>query len=134
MYHLLERLAPGVRKVEIFGRPHNVHKGWTTLGNQLGKSQVGAPAPPPRVAPPPRPSLGRESSTLTPNPDPEPNPDPSQISEPWLRERLLDEGIFEEDDLAPMPPPPEDPFVPPWGGHKPPPRLNLAPAAPMSTD
>ena len=128
------RLAPGTRKLELFGRPHNVHKGWTTLGNQLGKSQVGAPAPPPRVAPPPRPSLGRESSTPTPNPDPEPNPDPSQISEPWLRERLLDEGIFEEDDLAPMPPPPEDPFVPPWGGHKPPPRLNLAPAAPMSTD
>jgi len=95
MYDLLERLAPGTRKLELFGRPHNVHKGWTTLGNQLGKSQ---------------------------------------ISEPWLRERLLDEGIFEEDDLAPMPPPPEDPFVPPWGGHKPPPRLNLAPAAPMSTD
>ena len=86
MYHLLERLAPGVRKVEIFGRPHNVHKGWTTLGNQLGKSQ---------------------------------------ICEPWLRERVLTDGVFEEDDLAPLPTPPDDPIVPPWGGHPPPPALNL---------
>ena len=38
MYDLLERLAPGQRKLELFGRPHNVHKGWTTLGNQLGKT------------------------------------------------------------------------------------------------
>ena len=86
MYHLLERLAPGVRKVEIFGRPHNVHKGWTTLGTQLGKSQ---------------------------------------ICEPWLRERVLADGVFEEDDLAPLPTPPDDPIVPPWGGHPPPPALNL---------
>ena len=49
MYDLLERLAPGTRKLELFGRPHNVHKGWTTLGNQLGKSQVAALAPPPRM-------------------------------------------------------------------------------------
>ena len=26
MYDLLERLAPGSRKLEMFGRPHNVHK------------------------------------------------------------------------------------------------------------
>ena len=94
MYDLLERLAPGSRKLELFGRPHNVHKGWTTLGNQLGKSQV---------------------------------------AEPWLRERLLEEGIFEEDDMTSLPTPPADPFVLPWGGHEPPPRLNLAPM-PVSTD
>mgnify|MGYP001174365600 CR=1 FL=1 len=47
MYDLLERLAPGTRKLELFGRPHNVHKGWTTLGNQLGKSQVAALGWPP---------------------------------------------------------------------------------------
>ena len=33
MYDLLERLAPGQRKFELFGRPHNIHKGWTTLGS-----------------------------------------------------------------------------------------------------
>ena len=75
MYDLLERLAPGQRKLELFGRPHNIHKGWTTLGNQLGKSQ---------------------------------------ITEPWLRQRLLDEGIFVEDDMTALPPPPADPIVPPW--------------------
>ena len=84
MYDLLERLAPGQRKLELFGRPHNIHKGWTTLGNQLGKSQ---------------------------------------ITEPWLRQRLLDEGIFVEDDMTALPPPPSDPIVPPWGGHSPPPPL-----------
>ena len=84
MYDLLERLAPGQRKLELFGRPHNIHKGWTTLGNQLGKSQ---------------------------------------IPEPWLRQRLLDEGIFVEDDMTALPPPPADPIVPPWGGHSPPPPL-----------
>ena len=84
MYQLLERLAPGTRKLELFGRPHNVHKGWTTLGNQLGRSQV---------------------------------------SEPWLREHLLREGVFEEADLAPLPPPPIDPVVVPWGGHPAPPPL-----------
>ena len=80
-------LAPGQRKLEMFGRPHNVHKGWTTLGNQLGKTQ---------------------------------------ISEPWLRQHLLDEGVFEECDLAPMPRPPADPIVPPWGGHSPPEPLSKA--------
>lgn len=84
MYDLLERLAPGMRKLELFGRPHNVHKGWTTLGNQLGKTC---------------------------------------ITEPWLREHLLSEGVFVEDDLAPLPTPPEDPLVTPWGGKDPPPSL-----------
>jgi len=85
MYDLLERLAPGARKLEMFGRPHNVHKGWTTLGNQLGKSQ---------------------------------------ISEPWLRQRLLDEGVYNEEDLTDLPPGPDDPIVPPWGGEPSPPRLS----------
>merc|ERR1712087_232197 len=84
MYDLLERLAPGARKLELFGRPHNVHKGWTTLGNQLGKTQ---------------------------------------ITEPWLRQHVLEEGVFEEGDLAPMPDPPEHVVVPPWGGEEPPVRL-----------
>lgn len=35
IYGLLERLAPGARKIELFGRQHNVQKNWTTLGNQL---------------------------------------------------------------------------------------------------
>jgi mRNA (2'-O-methyladenosine-N6-)-methyltransferase len=83
-YDLLERLVPGGRKLELFGRPHNAHRGWTTLGNQLGRMQC---------------------------------------SEPWLRQRLLEEGVVAESDLAPLPPPPDDPIVPPWGGHPPPPPL-----------
>jgi len=35
IYGLIERLAPRARKVELFGRPHNVQPNWTTLGNQL---------------------------------------------------------------------------------------------------
>jgi len=85
MYDLLERLAPGGRKLELFGRPHNVHKGWTTLGNQLGKTC---------------------------------------ITEPWLRQHLLDEGVFVEDDLTTLPEPPVDPLVTPWGGHPPPQSIN----------
>ena len=85
MYDLLERLAPGSRKLELFGRPHNVHKGWTTLGNQLGKTC---------------------------------------ITEPWLREHLLAEGVFVEDDLTPLPTPPAKPIVGPWGGKPPPTSLN----------
>lgn len=38
VYGLIERLSPGTRKLEIFGRQHNVQKNWVTLGNQL---QVG---------------------------------------------------------------------------------------------
>lgn len=41
VYGVIERLAPGVRKVELFGRRHNTgHPGWITLGNQLGDSKV----------------------------------------------------------------------------------------------
>ena len=35
IYGIIERLAPGMRKVELFGRPHNVQPNWITLGNQL---------------------------------------------------------------------------------------------------
>ena len=40
VYGLIERMCPGGRKVEIFGRKHNVRPGWLTLGNQLGPDQV----------------------------------------------------------------------------------------------
>ncbi|EFI27657.1 m6a methyltransferase [Coprinopsis cinerea okayama7 len=36
VYNMIERMCPGGRKVEIFGRKHNVRPGWITLGNQLG--------------------------------------------------------------------------------------------------
>ena len=35
VYGLIERLSPGTRKLEVFGRPHNVQPNWVTLGNQL---------------------------------------------------------------------------------------------------
>jgi mRNA (2'-O-methyladenosine-N6-)-methyltransferase len=35
VYGLIERLSPGTRKVELFGRPHNLQPNWITLGNQL---------------------------------------------------------------------------------------------------
>ncbi|KAJ3048510.1 N6-adenosine-methyltransferase subunit mettl3 [Rhizophlyctis rosea] len=35
IYGLIDRMAPGGRKIEIFGRQHNTRPGWTTLGNQL---------------------------------------------------------------------------------------------------
>lgn len=35
IYAMIERLSPGTRKLELFGRPHNIHDGWLTLGNQL---------------------------------------------------------------------------------------------------
>jgi len=36
-YGLIERMCPGRRKIEIFGRRHNIRPGWLwlTLGNQL---------------------------------------------------------------------------------------------------
>ncbi|KAJ7507511.1 MT-A70-domain-containing protein [Mycena galericulata] len=40
VYGLIERMCPGGRKIEIFGRPHNTRPGWLTLGNQLGPDQV----------------------------------------------------------------------------------------------
>lgn len=35
IYGIIERLAPGMKKVELFGRQHNVQPNWLTLGNQL---------------------------------------------------------------------------------------------------
>ncbi|KAI8873911.1 MT-A70-domain-containing protein [Ramicandelaber brevisporus] len=35
IYGLIDRLVPGRRKLEIFGRQHNTRPGWITLGNQL---------------------------------------------------------------------------------------------------
>ncbi|WVR07473.1 hypothetical protein IAU60_004515 [Kwoniella sp. DSM 27419] len=40
VYGVIERLAPHGRKLELFGRKHNIRPGWLTLGNQLGDSQV----------------------------------------------------------------------------------------------
>lgn len=40
VYGLIERMCPGGRKVEIFGRKHNTRPGWLTLGNQLGMDQI----------------------------------------------------------------------------------------------
>lgn len=35
IYGIIERLSPGTRKIELFGRAHNVQPNWITLGNQL---------------------------------------------------------------------------------------------------
>ncbi|KAF7301483.1 MT-A70-domain-containing protein [Mycena indigotica] len=40
VYNLIERMCPGGRKIEIFGRKHNTRPGWITLGNQLGADQI----------------------------------------------------------------------------------------------
>ena len=35
IYGVIERLSPGTRKIELFGRQHNCQPNWLTLGNQL---------------------------------------------------------------------------------------------------
>lgn len=40
LYAIIERLCPGGRKIELFGRKHNTRRGWLTLGNQLKDSSV----------------------------------------------------------------------------------------------
>ncbi|XKL66701.1 hypothetical protein PGB90_010121 [Kerria lacca] len=35
IYGIIERLSPGTRKIELFGRAHNVQPNWITLGNQV---------------------------------------------------------------------------------------------------
>jgi len=35
IYGIIERLSPGTRKLELFGRQHNTQPNWITLGNQL---------------------------------------------------------------------------------------------------
>uniref|UniRef100_A0A6P7G2P4 mRNA m(6)A methyltransferase n=1 Tax=Diabrotica virgifera virgifera TaxID=50390 RepID=A0A6P7G2P4_DIAVI len=32
---MIERLSPGTKKIELFGRPHNIQPNWITLGNQV---------------------------------------------------------------------------------------------------
>ncbi|XP_054169069.1 N6-adenosine-methyltransferase catalytic subunit-like [Oppia nitens] len=36
IYGIIERLSPGTRKLELFGRQHNTQPNWLTLGNQVG--------------------------------------------------------------------------------------------------
>ncbi|CAG8543960.1 9735_t:CDS:10, partial [Scutellospora calospora] len=43
IYGLIDRLAPGTRKLEIFGRQHNTRPGWMTLGNQLDDVRIYEP-------------------------------------------------------------------------------------------
>lgn len=40
IYGIIERLSPGTRKIELFGRPHNIQPNWITLGNQLGGTHL----------------------------------------------------------------------------------------------
>ncbi|KDQ64738.1 hypothetical protein JAAARDRAFT_52683 [Jaapia argillacea MUCL 33604] len=40
VYGMIDRMCPGGRKIEIFGRKHNTRAGWLTLGNQLGADQI----------------------------------------------------------------------------------------------
>lgn len=42
IYSIIERMAPGQnqRRLELFGRSHNLRPGWLTLGNQLGDACV----------------------------------------------------------------------------------------------
>lgn len=35
IYGMIERLSPGTRKIELFGRQHNIQPNWLTIGNQL---------------------------------------------------------------------------------------------------
>ena len=35
VYGIIERMRPGGKKIELFGRPDNCMPGWLTLGNQL---------------------------------------------------------------------------------------------------
>jgi len=48
VYAMLERLSPGTRKLELFGRAHNIQPGWVTLGmgNQLATRTSASPPPP----------------------------------------------------------------------------------------
>ncbi|ODM95405.1 putative N6-adenosine-methyltransferase MT-A70-like protein [Orchesella cincta] len=40
IYGIIERLSPGTRKIELFGRPHNIQPNWVTLGNQLSGTHI----------------------------------------------------------------------------------------------
>ncbi|KAJ1981294.1 methyltransferase [Dimargaris verticillata] len=43
VYGLIDRLSPGTRKLELFGRSHNTRPGWVTLGNQLQGARIYEP-------------------------------------------------------------------------------------------
>lgn len=43
LYAMIERMCPGGRKMELFGRQHNIRPGWLTLGNQLKSTHVVEP-------------------------------------------------------------------------------------------
>jgi mRNA (2'-O-methyladenosine-N6-)-methyltransferase len=43
IYNLIERMSPGGKKLELFGRPHNCRVGWLTLGNQLPGNYIKDP-------------------------------------------------------------------------------------------
>lgn len=43
IYGIIERLSPGSRKIELFGRQHNTQPNWVTLGNQLNCVRLGDP-------------------------------------------------------------------------------------------
>lgn len=40
IYGIIERLSPGTRKIELFGRAHNIQPNWVTLGNQLEGTHI----------------------------------------------------------------------------------------------
>lgn len=41
LYSIIERLVgPTARKLELFGREHNIRPGWVTIGNQLKSTSV----------------------------------------------------------------------------------------------
>lgn len=44
LYGLIDRLCPGARKIELFGRMHNRRPGWVTLGNQLPSTRLVEPS------------------------------------------------------------------------------------------
>lgn len=43
IYDIIERMSPGTRKIEVFGRRHNIRDGWVTVGNQLGSTRLVEP-------------------------------------------------------------------------------------------
>lgn len=40
---MIERMSPGGKKVELFGRPDNCMPSWLTLGNQLTDARLTDP-------------------------------------------------------------------------------------------
>ena len=40
LYHIIEAMLPGARKIELFARNHNLRRGWLSLGNELGEHFV----------------------------------------------------------------------------------------------